>query len=112
MLLFKRRYRRKILAGKKTATRRFWKKQHVNVNSIQQAKTGYRKEDKFARLLILKVYQQRLGDMTEQDAIDEGCKSLEEYKQEVIDLEGKWDPDAMPFVIKFNLWDELRGGTV
>lgn len=106
MFLFKDYHKPMILARKKRATRRWWEKSRANAGSVHQAKTGYRKEDMFAKIQIKEVYKQRLGDMTDEDARLEGHDNVESYKKEIIELNGAWNPDDEPFVYEFDLWTE------
>ena len=68
MILFKHAHIFSILIGLKTQTRRTWEKARVKPGSVHLAKTEMISKQFFARLKILAVYQERLGDMTEQDA--------------------------------------------
>ena len=66
---------------RKTQTRRVWKKQRAKIGSRHQCKTRMFtvKDDYFALVEILDVYEQPLGDMTEEDARAEGGYTLAEY---------------------------------
>ncbi len=103
MILFKRFHVFPILIGLKTQTRRTWAKARVKVGSTQLAKTEMISKAYFARLKIIAVYQERLGDMTEQDAYDEGGYTLEDYKQVFEKINGFWDDNQTVYVIKFEV---------
>lgn len=62
MILFKPMFVGPILAGTKTQTRRTGSKRW-KVGSIHQAKTSYKKDAAFAKLRILDIRQETLGDM-------------------------------------------------
>ncbi len=100
MILFKQEHVPPILDGRKTQTRRTGKKRW-NVGSVHQAKTGFKKDDKFADLLILGVRQERLDDITEVDARAEGYGSIDEYKKAFVWIYGRWLPDEDVWVIDF-----------
>lgn len=107
MILFKEEHVEKILSGKKTETRRLWSKPHANVGSLHKAKTKMLSKEYFALLRIVDVYQERLGDITEEGVKAEGYSSLEEYKSvlEKINKKSKflWDDDQLVYVIKFKV---------
>ena len=49
-----------------------------------------------------KIYKQRLGDMTEQDAWHEGGYTLKEYKDVWRDINGEWDDEQIVTVVAFS----------
>jgi hypothetical protein len=73
------------------------------VGSVQLAKTQMISKAYFTRLKVLAVYQERLGDMTEQDAYDEGGYTLEGYKETFQRIYSFYDPDLLVYVIKFEV---------
>jgi hypothetical protein len=79
MLLFKPEHIAPILAGTKTQTRRIWPRWRANVCSTQLAKTKMLSKEHFAKLYIFDRWEERLGDITEEDARAEGYNSREEY---------------------------------
>ena len=79
MILFRKEHIEPILAGTKTQTRRAWEKPRARVGTVHLAKTRMLSTEYFARLEILAVYQERLGDISEEDAIAEGYPSREAY---------------------------------
>lgn len=81
MILFRREHVEPILAGTKTQTRRAWKKPRARVGTVHLAKTRMLSSDYFARLAILAVYEERLGDISEEDARAEGYPSRAAYLQ-------------------------------
>jgi len=81
MILFRQEHVEPILAGTKTQTRRTWEKPRARVGTVHLAKTRMLSTESFARLEILAVYRERLGDLSEEDAIAEGYPSREAYLQ-------------------------------
>ena len=79
MILFRREHVDPIIAGTKTQTRRAWEKPRARVGTVHLAKTRMLSKEYFARLEILAVYQERLGDISEEDARAEGYPSRAEY---------------------------------
>jgi len=108
MLLFKTEHREPILYGLKTQTRRQGKKRW-KVGSIHQAKTGFRRDDRFADLKILAVRQERLDKITEADANAEGYDTIEDYKEVYRRIYGQWDGYALVWVIDFEMvWPDPK----
>lgn len=81
MILFRREHVEPILAGIKVQTRRTWEKPRARVGTVHLAKTKMLSTEYFARLEILAVYPERLGDISEEDAIAEGYPSRAAYLQ-------------------------------
>ncbi|MHC1589818.1 MAG: ASCH domain-containing protein [Candidatus Hecatellaceae archaeon] len=98
-MFFNRKNIRRILEGKKTATRRKTGRWRLGNHSIRTTLF----EKGLARIEIFRKYQQKLGDMTEEDARKEGVNSLEEFKQLWISLYGSWNPEEVVWVYEFKL---------
>ena len=79
MLLFKPIHVPLILSGEKDQTRRKWKKARAKVGAIHLAKIKMLSREYFARLEILAVYEERLGDISEEDARAEGYPTQYDY---------------------------------
>ena len=79
MILFREEHVFAILTGAKTQTRRIWAKPRARVGSLHLAKTKMLSTDYFARLHILAVYPEELGQISEDDAIAEGYRDRESY---------------------------------
>lgn len=92
-----------ILRGDKTQTRRIWKKPMAKEGSLHFAKRRLFSDDWFARLRILKVREQRLGDMTEDEFRAEGYSRFEEFRAIWEMINGSWDPDLVVTVIEFEV---------
>ncbi len=100
-LLWKKHYIPLILSGAKTATRRT-RKPMVKEGGSYYIRTGFF-EHLDEKIRVDRLYQQRLGDMTEEDATREGSKSLSDYARDWIALYGGWDPEARVWVAEFHL---------
>jgi len=103
MILFKPEHVDLILKGIKTETRRTWKKQRVKVGSIQKAKTKMLSKDYFAKLKILDVYLDKLGNMTVDDCYAEGGYMPDEYEDKFKEIYGFWKPELDVWVVKFKV---------
>lgn len=107
MILFMPEHVPKILAGEKTETRRIWQKRRAKPGSVHRAKTKMLSKEYFALLQIEAVYQERLGDISEESIKAEGYNSREEYKAVMEKANKKsnfvWDDNQMIWVIKFKV---------
>lgn len=75
-MLFKEYHAPMILSGRKTQTRRLWKRPMVKVGGIYSAQTGFCKpETAFARIRVLRLWKESLKAISEQDAKAEGYPS-------------------------------------
>lgn len=93
MLLFKPEMITAIREGRKTQTRRFWKRPRVKVGSIHQAKLSYTKKTDL-RLRILRVWEQRLDHMTTEEVHAEGFADWGTYVNYITKIIGKRDTIA------------------
>ena len=89
MILFKPEHIEPILAGKKTETRRMWVHWRANVRSKHLAKTKMLSKEYFARLYIIDRWEEKLGDISEEDAKAEGYSSREEYLAKFAEINAK-----------------------
>jgi hypothetical protein len=98
-LLFKRQFIKLIRDGTKTQTRRL-KPPKVKIGKTYYLKQSYRGhlQDK---ILILDVFQQTLGSLTEKDACNEGFSSILDFNQAWTDIYGSYDPHAYIWVVEF-----------
>lgn len=124
MLLFKPPHVPLILAGIKTDTRRLWidkktgkarNKPRCKVGAIHLAKTQMLSKEYFAKLLILKTWKEKLGDITDDDALKEGYNNREEYLlaffeiNKIKDILMRLDSlDQMIWVVRFKVIE--KGG--
>lgn len=83
----------KVLSGQKTATRR---------NGIY-ADIGEVMELKNKKFVVERIYPQKLGEVTEADARQEGYESLDDYKQSILSIHPgmKWAPNMRVWVHEY-----------
>lgn len=83
----------KVIAGKKTATRRNGR--YADIGEIMTLG-----EHKF---VIQRVYSQTLGELTEEQAKQEGYDSVEEYKESILAIHPgmRWVPSMKVWVHEF-----------
>ncbi|MCS6767499.1 MAG: ASCH domain-containing protein [Candidatus Nitrosocaldus sp.] len=107
MLLFNRHLVKLIVSGRKVETRRVWKRCIVKPGNVYTASTDYSRKGIFAHLYIRYVKRQRLGEMSDRDAMLEGFSSLEEFRDVWIRCYGKdsWNPMLEVYVIGFSVVD-------
>ena len=60
------------------------------------------------KILILRRFGQRLGDVTEEDARKEGFSSKEEFREAWTAIYGSWNPEQIVTAYEFKL---LKAGT-
>ncbi len=82
-LLFKPEHVPLILSGRKTQTRRLWKKRRVVPGSVHPCYTrppfARGGAEPFAYVLVRRTWQEPLESISEADAIAEGYPNREEY---------------------------------
>jgi N4-acetylcytidine amidohydrolase len=79
----------KVLEGKKTATRRNGR--YADVGEVMTLEG----QD----FVVERVYSQSLGELTDEDARQEGFESLEDYKQSILSIH-----PGMPWVPQMRVW--------
>lgn len=80
MILFKEVHVQPILEGRKTQTRRLWKTQRVYPGRVYQARTKMLDaKSTFARLRVKRVWEELLGNISEDNAHTEGYSSRDDY---------------------------------
>lgn len=102
-MLFKPEHVGLILSGRKTQTRRVWKKSRARVGAVHKAKTALFSPDHFALIRITGLRRERLGDITLEDVRREGYDTLEEFKAVWVRINGSWDPELEVYVVSFEL---------
>lgn len=107
MILFKEQHMKPIQKGEKTQTRRLWKAPRAKVGSVHLAKTQMLSTQYFAKLKILDVRLERLGDITPEDARKEGGYTVDEFKSIWWQINKSWDPELMVYVVEFESIPDL-----
>lgn len=127
MLLFKPEHVEPILTGKKTETRRAWKKRRAKVGSVHLAKTNLLSKEYFTKLYIKNVRAERLRRIMHDDEaarregynngmeficafarINKLCKEPITTKEEIMELNKKTGfLDKKVYVVKF---ESLKDG--
>jgi hypothetical protein len=79
----------KVLDGKKTAQRRNGR--YADIGEVFEAQGR--------RFKVVNVYQQSLGEMTDEDARAEGMENMEAYKNYILSLH-----QGMPWVPQMKVW--------
>ena len=97
-----------IREGKKTETRRIWKKPHVKVGKTDQCRTSrYAKTPEDSPYIkITAMRKERLGEITPEAAKREGMDSglkVFQFRELWVKLHGLWDPDQEVYVIDFEV---------
>jgi len=98
-LLFKRHYVQQIMSGEKTATRRK-SRPKVKADGVYRIRTSFF-ECLPDRIRVHRLYQQRLGDMTPEDARLEGYASLKDFRRVWNDFYDSWDDEQTVWVVEF-----------
>ena len=80
---------KKVLSGEKTATRR--NERYADPGEIMTLEGR--------QFVVEKVYQQSLGELTDEDARREGFSSLEDYKQSILSMH-----PGMPWLPQMRVW--------
>jgi uncharacterized protein YqfB (UPF0267 family) len=97
-----------VLYGSKTILVRPLRKTRMRAGSIYEAKLSVVSGRSFARLQIIDVHRVRLGGLTEEEAIQDGARSLPEFRQRWESAYGRWDPSEIARVIEFRALRPLR----
>ena len=112
MMLFTRDDAKLILSGEKTITARLWKREPPLKGSIQYANTNRQKDSKFARLIIVDVWEWYGEEYRVDDIIAKrvGFKSPEDFLAAYKHLNAKnWDdPDKRHWFIEFVVAEKYK----
>jgi hypothetical protein len=87
-----------VVSGEKQQTTRRRVDPRIEAGNIVRADVI-----QFADLEITDVIRKRLGEMTEDDARQEGDYTLEEFKELWQRSYGGWNPDELVTIIRFQL---------
>ncbi|MGD6807563.1 MAG: ASCH domain-containing protein [Candidatus Bathyarchaeia archaeon] len=102
-MLFKSHLAAKVRAGRKTQSRRISKVRYRE-GSVQPIQENYKPGKAKDYVKINRRYEQKLGDLTEAQAIAEGFDGIEEFKKEWMAITKKpWDPEEVVTVYEFEL---------
>lgn len=104
MILFKPEHVAPILAGTKTQTRRAGSKRW-NVGTVHQCKTTlFSPDPPFARVRILDVRRQVLGEMSREEVLAEGYRTWPEYMAALSAIHDReFDPHEEVWVVEFEV---------
>ena len=109
-LLWKKAYLPQILGGIKTATRRKTRPM-VKVGRTYRIRSGFF-DFLEERIRVDRLYTQRLGEMTEGDAVMEGAESLAAFRDEWETLSEAWRPEEVVWVVEFHLENRQQSPTL
>jgi len=109
-LIFKREHLELILEGVKTQTRRRHKRL-LKAGKIYDIKKDWYHSTGH-KIKITKVYRQRLGDITPEEAQDEGGYTIEEFKDVWRRISGAWDPNEFVVVYEFKVVEQHEPGNL
>ena len=90
-----------IERGIKTATRRIWKRPCAKVGGEYKVKKKMLSKEYYATIRCTEIFKQRLGDMSDIDAQNEGGYTLAEYKEVFKKICGFWDDNFELTVVVF-----------
>jgi len=110
VILFKPESKAKILAGMKWQTRKLWDRARAREGAehlvyLRPPMTG---EKPFARILVTRVWKERLADMSEEDAVAEGFATKAEFLEQFArinnpKLRGKRLEDVEVYAVAFQV---------
>ncbi|MFB4168407.1 ASCH domain-containing protein [Virgibacillus sp. JSM 102003] len=83
----------KVIAGKKTATRRNGR--YADVGEVMTLKGQ--------AFIVRNVYEQKLGEITDEYAMQEGYQNADGYKNAILSIHPgmKWEPDMKVWVHEY-----------
>jgi hypothetical protein len=101
MILFKRHLIALILQKRKTQTRRLHKRKWQVGRTYAVTDRWFGKPQGHIR--IKRLFQQRLGDVSEDEAKAEGYDSLADFREDWKSIIGDWNPDETVTAYEFEL---------
>lgn len=105
-MLFKPEHVPMILSGRKTETRRDWKRPMVRVGGVYKCKLKLFSKDCFTKIKVVALWLEELGEITQESIYAEGYDSLSEIKDVWERINGEWNPELLVWVVKFRLEGE------
>ena len=100
-MMFKKDLIDLVVSGRKTQTRRLHKNPLKEKQKYVIKRNWYNNTEHYIQ--IKKVYPQKLGDVSEEEARKEGFSGLDEFRDAWIRINGSWDPDMVVTVYEFEL---------
>ena len=100
-MMFKKDLLEMVLSGAKTQTRRRHKNPLKEKQKYVVKRNWYNNTENY--ILIKKVYPQKLGDISEEEAKKEGFSDLDKFRDAWIRINGSWDPNMVVTVYEFEL---------
>jgi len=104
--MFKKDLLDMVLSGRKTQTRRRHKNPLKEDKIYAIKRSWYESTGNYIR--ITKIYSQKLGDVTPEEAEKEGFRSVEQFTRAWTRINGDWNPDEIVTVYEFILDGEPR----
>ena len=104
-MIFRREHIDLIIEGKKIQTRRRHKRPR-RAGRIYSIKSSWTQLTEH-KIKVDRVYEQRLGDITAEEAYKEGGYTVEEFREVWERIVGPWDPDEVVTVYEFEVADEV-----
>ncbi|MBN1358121.1 ASCH domain-containing protein [Candidatus Bathyarchaeota archaeon] len=101
MILFKSHLIARILQKRKTQTRRLHKRKWQVGRNYAITDRWFSKPKGHIR--IKRLFQQRLGDVSEDEAKAEGYESLADFQEDWKAITGYWNPDETVTAYEFEL---------
>jgi hypothetical protein len=105
-LLFKTQFLPKIREGKKTQTRRL-KQPRLKIGRSYHITKKYN-TTKPEKVKILNIFQQKLGEISEEEINKEGFNTKQEFIKAWKAIYGNYDPEATIWVIEFQYLPQDR----
>jgi len=98
-LLFKKQFISKIREGEKTQTRRL-KKPNIKIGKTYSLRSSYRSVLP-ENILITDIFQQYLGEISQEDVSKEGFDSLNMFINIWREIYGSFNPEELIWVVEF-----------
>jgi hypothetical protein len=100
VILFKPEHVEPVLTGRKTQTRRRWKRRRMIPGSSHQARTRLFGEP-FAILEVIRVWQEAIGEVSDEDAGAEGYSGRDDFLAAFTRINGDVSPDEVVWCVEF-----------
>lgn len=100
-MLFRKEHIPLIKNGSKTMTRRTSKYRHKVGKTYEVKRNWFRGAGIY--ITIIRRFEERLGDISLEDARKEGYRTIDEFKAIWREIHGKWQPNLVVTVYEFQL---------